>query len=159
MIHISSPINLKQVRSFLGTVTYYRDVLRRRSHVLGPLRVLIGTVPFVWFPLHQQAFEEMKALLVADTLIRYPDHIFPFHIFTDASDYQLGPVIIQNDHPSWLLFSQLICCSEKLYHYRKRITFVVETFKEFRSMLLGAVLHVHTDHCNLIYSYFSTNYA
>ena len=35
------------------------------------------------YPVHQQAFEEMKALLVADTLIRYPDHNFPFHIFTD----------------------------------------------------------------------------
>ena len=29
---------------------------------------------------------------------------------------------------------------------------MVETFKEFRSMLLGAVLHIHTDHRNLIYN-------
>ena len=29
---------------------------------------------------------------------------------------------------------------------------MVETFKEFRSMLLIAVLHVHTDHRNLIYN-------
>ena len=30
---------------------------------------LIGTDPFVWLPIHQQPFEEMKALLVADTLM------------------------------------------------------------------------------------------
>jgi hypothetical protein len=42
----------------------------------------------------------MKALLVADTtLMRYPDHDLPFHIFTDVSDYQLGSVIMRNDLP------------------------------------------------------------
>ena len=39
--------------------------------------------------IHQQAFESMKALLVADTIMRFPDRNFPFHVFIDASDYQL----------------------------------------------------------------------
>ena len=41
----------------------------------------------------------MKALLVAHILMSYPDHNFPFHNFTDASDYQLGSFIMQNDLP------------------------------------------------------------
>ena len=41
----------------------------------------------------------MKALLVAHILMSYPDHNFPFNCFTDASDYQLGSVIMQNDLP------------------------------------------------------------
>ena len=47
LINMSSPTNLKQVRSFLGAVTYYRDMFPRQSHVLGPLTDLIGTSPFV----------------------------------------------------------------------------------------------------------------
>ena len=39
--------------------------------------------------IHRQAFESIKALLVAEKLMHYPDHNFPFHMmFTDVSDYQ-----------------------------------------------------------------------
>ena len=64
----------------------------------SPLLVhLCGYLPCI----HQQAFDSMKALLDADTLIMryYPDHNFPFHIFTEASDYQVGSLIMRNDLP------------------------------------------------------------
>ena len=38
--------------------------------------------------IHQQTCASMKALLVADTLMSYPDRNFPFHIFTNVSDCQ-----------------------------------------------------------------------
>jgi RNase H-like domain found in reverse transcriptase len=44
--------------------------------------------------MHQKVFDAIKAFMVKDVLCHYPDHNLPFHIYTDASDYQLGSVIL-----------------------------------------------------------------
>ena len=65
----------------------------RHTHVLAPLTELMGKCTFIWTPKHQQAFEHMKALVAADTLLVFPDHSLLFDVETDASEYQLGSVI------------------------------------------------------------------
>ena len=55
--------------------------------------------PFKWKEEHQKAFEAVKAAIVKDVMLSYPDFYQPFHIYTDASDVQLGAVITQNDKP------------------------------------------------------------
>ena len=53
-----------------------------------------------WEPVHQEAFDSMKQLRACN-----PNFEFPCEIHTDASDYQLGDVIIQNNRPIALIFS------------------------------------------------------
>jgi hypothetical protein len=60
---------------------------------------LTGKGRLIWNPEHQKVFQIMKALIAQDCMLQYPNHNKPFDIYTDASNYQLGMVIVQEGVP------------------------------------------------------------
>jgi hypothetical protein len=99
ILEMSRPINLKQLRGFVGAVHYYRNMWPNRSHIMAPLTDQTGKKTFTWSPEMEKAFEQMEILLVTDALSAYPDQNLPVDIYTDASDYQLGACVMQNSLP------------------------------------------------------------
>lgn len=161
ILDMQEPKNIGQLRSFLGMVTYYRDMWPRRSHILAPLTDILGTKTYVWTDECRKAFKAMKALIVKDTLLAYPDHNRTFKIETDASDYQLGARIFQVQmdvetgkevERDLAFYSRKLTGTQKNYStIEKEMLSIVETFKQFRDMLFGQELEVYTDHKNLTY--------
>ncbi|KAL7576354.1 hypothetical protein ACA910_018168 [Epithemia clementina (nom. ined.)] len=120
---------------------------------MAPLTALTGKTTLEWTPACQQAFDNVKAMLAHAVFIRYPDHNLPFHVFVDASDYQLGAVLMQEEIPVAYYPRKLNPAQRNYTPMEKELLSVIETLKEFRSMLLGcSKLHIHTDHKNLSYS-------
>jgi hypothetical protein len=85
-----------------------------RSHHLAPPTNLTGKGSFIWNSKHQNAFMIMKALIAQDCMLGYPDHNKPFDIYTDASDYQLGAVIVQEGIPV-AYYSRKLTDTQKKY--------------------------------------------
>ncbi len=86
-----------------------------------------------------KAFDLVKAAILNVVLLSQP-----FEIHTDASKAQLGSVISQHGKP-------IAFYSRKLKHAHQRYTTteqellsVVETLKEFRNILLGQQVVVHS---------------
>eukprot|EP00957_Ditylum_brightwellii_P065743 4987053-Ditylum_brightwellii.AAC.1 len=135
---MASPSNMTELRSFIGAFTYYKNAWLRQSHIMAPLTELTGKGKFVWEQRHQQAFDQMKSTKVFDALMVFPNHNLPFHIYTDASDYQLRAVIIQNSKPVAYWSKKLSAAQCNYTNMEKELLSIVLCFKECRSMLLGA---------------------
>ncbi len=98
----------------------------------------------------QKAFEEMKALMTAEVLSAYSDHNKPFKIYTDTSNCHIGACIMQDDGPGAYYSRKLNSAQCKHATIDKELIYVVATLREFQSMLLGAELHIYTDHNNIL---------
>ena len=81
---MTSPKTRKQLRSFLGLVNYYRDIVVRRSETSAPLTRLTSTkVPFKWTTTEEAAFHKLKLAISKETMLNYPDFSKEFEIHTD----------------------------------------------------------------------------
>ena len=79
-------------------INYYCDMWAKRSHVLTPLTALSSNkAKWEWTEKQDLAFAEVKQMDLWEATLNFPDFKKPFHIFTDASDYQLGAVIMQQN--------------------------------------------------------------
>ena len=97
-----------------------------------------------------------EKILSKEVLLAYPNFSEEFVIHTDASHTQLGAVISQSGKPI-AFYSRKLKPEQTRYTTTKReLLSIVETLKEFRNILLGQKIIVHTDHKNLTCKNFNT---
>ena len=87
----------------------------------------------------------MKHLIAKETLFAYPDFNKKFTIHTDASDFQLGAVIMQENKPLAFFSCKLTSAQRNYTTTEKELLSIVETLKEFENILLGYKIKVFTD--------------
>jgi hypothetical protein len=153
------PCKATELRMFIGCVNYYRDMWPSRAHVLKPLTdqsSLKKKTPIKWIDEMQQAFDKMCLLMAANALAAYPDHNKWFNVYTDASDFQLGTCIIQEGRPVAYFLHKLTKSQQNYTTMEKEMFSIVATLKEFQGMLLGANIHVFTDHKKLMFDTLKT---
>ena len=72
------PKTPKEVKHFLGLIGYYQKFVLIFSDLARPLNALTRkNVTFEWTPICQESFELLKASLMTEPILTYPDQIFP----------------------------------------------------------------------------------
>jgi hypothetical protein len=96
----------------------------------------------------KRAFDNVKATIVKEVVLAYPDFLKPFEIYTDASTTQLGAIITQENRPIAFFSRKLSGTQSKYTATKLELLAIVETLKEFNGMLWGQWINVYTDHKN-----------
>ena len=130
----------------------------RRSHTLAPLTISMSiNRKFKWAQVEQDAFDKIKRIMARNNLLTYPGFNETFKIHTNASAFQLGAVVSQKGKPI-AFYSRELTDDKQWYKVTEReILSIVETVREFRTILFGYKLRVYTDHKNLTRTKINTN--
>ena len=93
---LALPTSIRELRSFLGHVGFYRRFIQDFAKVLKPLTSLLcKEKDFIIEEEGKDTFMQLKQALVEVPILQSPDWDLPFEIMCDASDFAVGAVLGQ----------------------------------------------------------------
>ncbi|GBM54862.1 Retrovirus-related Pol polyprotein from transposon 297 [Araneus ventricosus] len=157
--NLSTPSTKKELRSFLGLASYYRDYISNFSEIVLPLtdltkRKVSNVLP--WSIEAEEAFVKIKDELIRMPTLHTPDISRPFWLFTDASATAIGACLAQHDDVGKELpiafFSKKLTPTQMKWSTIEREAFcVLEALKKFDTWIFGGKIQVISDHNPLTY--------
>lgn len=112
----------------------------------SPLTELLKKdIQWSWTPESQAAFDGLKQAMISGPVLGIADVTKPFEVETDASDYALGGVLLQNGHPIAYESRKLNAAEKRYTVSEKEMLAVVHCLRAWRQYLLGSTFVVKTD--------------
>ncbi|XP_062599575.1 uncharacterized protein LOC134261133 [Saccostrea cucullata] len=155
-----APNTKRQLRSFLGLLSFYRKFIPNFSSVALPLTDLTkkgSPNKIIWNQPQEKSFQSLKAMLLKSPILKLPDLSKQFILQTDASDRGIGAVLMQFDEHSGLKLpvayaSRKLKDSESKYStIEKECLAIVWAVQKFHLYLYGREFLIETDHQSLMY--------
>ncbi|CAA7407941.1 unnamed protein product [Spirodela intermedia] len=150
------PNSVKQIRSFLGHLGYYRKFIQDFSKISKPLTMLLSKdVPFNFDEKCFESFSKIKRLLPEAPILQAPDWSLPFEIMCNASNYAVRAILgqIKESKPIVISYASKTISDAQLNYTttEKELLAIVFSLERFRSYILGAKIIIYTDHAVLKY--------
>jgi hypothetical protein len=95
------PKSVSALRSFFGLASYYRKFIKNFAKIAAPLTNLLkkSAVTYEWEEVCDEAFETLKGILVKALVLKLPDFDKDFEIHSDAFDFAIRGVLVQEGRP------------------------------------------------------------
>ncbi|GBG86011.1 hypothetical protein CBR_g40824 [Chara braunii] len=145
------PQTVTEVRSFLGMCGYYRNFVKNYSTVASPLTDLTRLdTPWDWSDECEGAFKRQKHALMNHEVLMVPDPQKPFIVTTDASQYDIGAVLAQQDgkklRPIEYMSKKMPSMNLAKSTYERELYALYKALVHWRHFLLGRFFYLRTDH-------------
>ena len=151
------PINLTQLRSFLGLANYYHRFVPGYARIALPLYQLTRkNVEWNWTAPVNAAFEALKTALVSAPCLHAPDFTKPFTLETDASKIGLAGILTQladdgQQHPVAYISRQLNKAEQNYHATELECLAVIWAVGQFEPYLIDRPFTLVTDHSALVW--------
>ena len=141
------PKTQREIKSFLGLLGYYRRFIKNFAKITKPLTQCLKKNEKV---MHTKEFLESfnlcKNILTTEPVLTYPDFEKPFEVTTDASNYAIGAILSQDNHPLCYASRTLNPAEINYSTIEKELLAIVWSCKYFRPYLFGRKFTILTDH-------------
>ena len=152
------PTDIREIRSFIGFCSYYRDFIPNFSRISAPLQALMigekkskAKVDLTDGAI--RAFNELKRLFTETPVLHYPAPEGKYILDTDASNESIGAALsqVQDGIEVPLAFaSNSLSKAQRNYCTTKRELLAVVVYtKKYRHFLFGGDFVLRTDHSAL----------
>ncbi|KAL1551486.1 hypothetical protein AAHA92_19326 [Salvia divinorum] len=149
MVAWPTPSTVKQLRGFLGLTGYYRRFIAHYAMIAAPLTDLLKKDSFAWTSVAEDSFKALKAAMTSAPVLRLPDFTRTFYVETDASDFGIGAVLLQDGHPLAFFSKKLGPRRRSTSTYHKELYAIVEAVQKWRQYLLGREFIIRSDQKSL----------
>ena len=152
IVNWKQPLNVTEVRSFLGLAGYYRRFVQGFSVIASSLtRLLRKGVKFEWDDKCQSSFERLKEILIEAPVLIQPTSGRDYTIYSDASRIGLRCVLMQDGKVVAYASRQLKPHEQNYPTHDLELAAVVFALKIWRHYLYGEKCRIFTDHKSLKY--------
>ncbi|KAL2102623.1 hypothetical protein ACEWY4_001791 [Coilia grayii] len=98
ILNLPVPRTRRELMRVLGMCGFYRRFVKNFAAITEPLTSLLRKdIKFKWSSSCQAAFEQLKAILSCEPVLRAPKFDIPFKLAVDACDVGIGAVLLQSD--------------------------------------------------------------
>ncbi|KAE8741740.1 hypothetical protein FOCC_FOCC012735, partial [Frankliniella occidentalis] len=148
---IAVPKKVKDIRSMVGVVGYFKMFIPRYSEVIEPLtRLTKKSVKFHWGPEQETAWNTLVDALASEPIMIHPDFNSTFVLAVDASDVCLGGTIGQFRenvfHPISYMSRRLSDSQTRFNTTEKELLALVTCVKEWNYYLYLKHFIIFSDH-------------
>jgi hypothetical protein len=147
-----TPVNVKELRSFLGLAGNYRKLVHHFGVITRPLTDLLkkNTV-FVRHDEHDLAFKTLQSALVTAPVLALLDFSKPFCLETDAFEYGVGAILMEENHPIAFVSKALGPKMKGLSTYEKEYVAILLAIDQWRSYLQCGEFVIFIDQKSLVH--------
>ena len=153
------PSTVKNLRSFLGNVGFYRRFIQDFTKVSKPLTTLLfKDKDFIIDEERKRAFVMLKQALIESPILQSPNWDLPFKIMCDASDYKVGAVLGQrlDKKPTAIYYASKTLIEAQINYTttEKELLAVVYALEKFWPYISGRKIIICIDHAAMKYLLF-----